>query len=627
MFRDLPVRGTVACRRARRDVQDPLRDAVRDPQGPGQPLGRAVALHECILRGGGHLQLRGITPPRVELLARGGGETHRELELPRCYRGALALHAGRTLVHRLGLLGNRHPHEPVGIGLHDHQHGFVVARVQQHVRGFGESAGQRGDLIGRGIIAAHSTVVGVGHGHGSVREHAHPQAVLEPCLIGRPVPEPEIEQSESHGGLHQCGSVLTETHAAQRGGLRVRDPHGPVGVLGQAGGLGEPALVRGTVAQSLVPGARQHGERPGARVEREQLVRPGHRDHQGVRGVGPGDVPRGGQRHGRGRGVLRDLVGVHAARAGVVEQALDAVARQSAHRAGTQFDAAQPVVDGVRDHEVVADVGTHALGQHGNALGFIEARGVPGSVRPALGARTDGPTNRGEVLLELDQAVVAGVADHEGTVRKSHDLAGEPQVPLGLRARDVGAVPAVQGPLGVVLGHEFGHEGFQPLDVSLAREVRHDVPLGVYDHQGGPRARRVGVPRAQPGVVEHRVGDLVAVHRRSEGVRVRLVLELGGMHTHGHEHVRVLLLERAQLVQHVQAVDAAEGPEVQDHDLAPQRLQVQRLAAGVEPGPALQLRGANGCGHACSGHGGPSTGVRCLSLPTLAARPRFPRAA
>ena len=46
-------------------------------------------------------------------------------------------------------------------------------------------------------------------------------------------------------------------------------------------------------------------------------------------------------------------------------------------------------------------------------------------------------------------------------------------------------------------------------------------------------------------------------------LRVRLVLELRRVHADDDEHVGVLLLQRPQLVEHVQAVDAAERPEVE----------------------------------------------------------------
>src|SRR5699024_4419226 len=77
------------------------------------------------------------------------------------------------------------------------------------------------------------------------------------------------------------------------------------------------------------------------------------------------------------------------------------------------------------------------------------------------------------------------------------------------------------------------------------------------------------------------------------------------------EHGAVLLVDGAQLVQHVEAVDAAERPEVQQHDLAAQVLEGEVLAAGVDPAAAGQLRcaqadavagRAGGCG--CCGRCG-----------------------
>jgi hypothetical protein len=132
-----------------------------------------------------------------------------------------------------------------------------------------------------------------------------------------------------------------------------------------------------------------------------------------------------------------------------------------------------------------------------------------------------------------------------------------------------------------VLGDEFGDEHGQAVRVALTGEVRHDVTLGVNDHQGGPGAGGVGLPRVQFRVVQDRVADLVPFHGGGQRHRICLVLELGRVHADGHQDVGVLLLEGAELIQHVQAVDAAEGPEVQQHDLAAQGLEVQGFAAGV----------------------------------------------
>src|SRR3546814_11791701 len=52
-------------------------------------------------------------------------------------------------------------------------------------------------------------------------------------------------------------------------------------------------------------------------------------------------------------------------------------------------------------------------------------------------------------------------------------------------------------------------------------------------------------------------------------------------------------LFRSQLVQDVQAVDAAERPEVEDDDLAAQVRERDVLPAGVEPPAAHELGGAH----------------------------------
>ena len=171
-------------------------------------------------------------------------------------------------------------------------------------------------------------------------------------------------------------------------------------------------------------------------------------------------------------------------------------------------------------------------------------------------------------------------------------LAREAQGARGGFRRHVGAVAAVQGALGLVLGDQFGDEHGEAVGVAFAGQVGHDVALGVDDHQGGPGAGGVGLPGVQLGIVQDRVVDLVALHGGGKGYRICLVLELGRVHADGYQDVGVLLFERAQLIQDVQAVDAAEGPEVQQHDLAAQGLEVQGLPAGVQPVTAHQFGGA-----------------------------------
>ena len=71
-------------------------------------------------------------------------------------------------------------------------------------------------------------------------------------------------------------------------------------------------------------------------------------------------------------------------------------------------------------------------------------------------------------------------------------------------------------------------------------------------------------------------------------------------------------LQRPQFLQDVQAADAAEGPEVEDHHATAQAGQAQRFAAGVQPPSAGQLRRPDTCeAHADStGSGRPNGQVR-----------------
>ena len=56
-----------------------------------------------------------------------------------------------------------------------------------------------------------------------------------------------------------------------------------------------------------------------------------------------------------------------------------------------------------------------------------------------------------------------------------------------------------------------------------------------------------------------------------------LVVKLGRMHSNNNQLVAVLLFQKFQIRKHMHAVDAAVGPEVQDHDLSSQVLQIDWL--------------------------------------------------
>ena len=119
-----------------------------------------------------------------------------------------------------------------------------------------------------------------------------------------------------------------------------------------------------------------------------------------------------------------------------------------------------------------------------------------------------------------------------------------------------------------------------------------DVALRVDEGERRPCACGVGLPRDEVRIVQDDVLDAVALDCLVDGLNGPFELELGAVHADDHEHVAVLLLDRTQFVQHVEAVDAAEGPEVQQHDLAAEVLEGEVLATGVDPPTTGELRGA-----------------------------------
>jgi hypothetical protein len=139
-----------------------------------------------------------------------------------------------------------------------------------------------------------------------------------------------------------------------------------------------------------------------------------------------------------------------------------------------------------------------------------------------------------------------------------------------------------------MLGAQLGDEHVDRVLVPLAGVLGDDVALRVDEHQRGPGASGVGLPGLEVGVVEHRVRDLVALRGRPQRVRVGLVHELRRVDAHDDELTVVLLLQRPKLVEDMQAVDAAERPEVEQDEAAAQVGQAQG-ALGVQPPSSVEL--------------------------------------
>ena len=187
---------------------------------------------------------------------------------------------------------------------------------------------------------------------------------------------------------------------------------------------------------------------------------------------------------------------------------------------------------------------------------------------------------------------MAGVGDQQVPGGQPDRLGREPQGGRLGRRRLVRRVPATQGAPGLVLGDQLGDQAVQAVAVPLPGQLGDQVALRVDDGQRRPGAHRVGAPGAQLRVVEDRMVDAVPLDRGGERHRIGLVHELRRVDADDDEDVAVLLLQRPQLVQHVQAVDAAEGPEVHDQDATSEVGERVRLPARVEPAaPTDQLWG------------------------------------
>ena len=123
------------------------------------------------------------------------------------------------------------------------------------------------------------------------------------------------------------------------------------------------------------------------------------------------------------------------------------------------------------------------------------------------------------------------------------------------------------------------------------RRLRHHVAVRVDQHQRRPGVHRVLPPRRSSGSLSTGCAPRTAAAAAATARVGLLVRELRRVHADDHQHVGVPGLQRAQLVDDVQAVGAAERPEVEQDDPAAQAGQAQLPAAGVEPAAgAAQLR-------------------------------------
>jgi hypothetical protein len=248
---------------------------------------------------------------------------------------------------------------------------------------------------------------------------------------------------------------------------------------------------------------------------------------------------------------------------------------------------------GVRDHRVIADLFGDLVGQQDDAGRFGETGEVERSVGGAAFATAEPPDHRLTVGREFHNGVITGVGDENAAFGGPHRLAREAKLVLLLFDRHVQVATAAQRPLGVMRLDEFGDDLPKGFAVSFSRRVVHDIAFGVDDDERRPRLHGVLRPGLHLRIVENRVMDLVALDRRLDRRGLPLVEELRRMHADGDQDVGELRLQRPQLVEHVEAVHTAAGPEVEQHDASAQLGELERAAARVQPDVTGQLGGAH----------------------------------
>jgi hypothetical protein len=125
-----------------------------------------------------------------------------------------------------------------------------------------------------------------------------------------------------------------------------------------------------------------------------------------------------------------------------------------------------------------------------------------------------------------------------------------------------------------------------------------DPPIGRDEDQRRPGAHRVFAPQPELGVMDHGMDDAIAGDRRREIGRRALGGEFRRVDSDDDDLLGKGLLDPPQGGQDVHAVDAAEGPEIEDDELAAQRRQGERRV-DVEPGEAglVEIGGADDAGH------------------------------
>ena len=184
--------------------------------------------------------------------------------------------------------------------------------------------------------------------------------------------------------------------------------------------------------------------------------------------------------------------------------------------------------------------------------------------------------------------MVASVGDEEPSVLGEY-LAW---IPEGRRRRRVSLEGelyrvTVDRSLCVELIDEGGDDGLDSVVYPFACPDADSLAGGIHQRHGWPSIRSPRTPDLEVLVVHHRMGDLVPLDDVPKVLSLTLVGELGRVHPNDHQLLGKLGLEPFQVRNDMNAVDTAIRPEVEENDLALQRVHRDRLV-GVDPVEAVR---------------------------------------
>ncbi len=218
---------------------------------------------------------------------------------------------------------------------------------------------------------------------------------------------------------------------------------------------------------------------------------------------------------------------------------------------------------------------------------MVERRLAVSSIVAAGFARTN-DVDQCAIACGDHDSVVTAVGDEQAVLcRVYQHLAGKSQGRVRDSIRFTVEVNGsfVEQALFAIVGNPFLEQLIERIEIDFAGVAGHHVTLRIDDPQAGPARDVESIPQLVVAIVNHRMLDIVAEHRIGNIFRVLFGVELGRMNADDDQLVRERMLKFLQNRQDVHAVDAAIGPEIEQHKLATQLLEIDR-SAGVDPSSA-----------------------------------------